>query len=160
MNDGIMQQSILITQCLQNDFTKLIGKFDPIPNLLHIGYEEARRILSEKVEDGPVTTVMDWAYHTAPEDLNIIHIRDWHNPDDLLQKDHLEQFGKHCIQNTEGAEFVFAKSILPTRKHHIVNASGLNDFVDTDLEELLSTYKNEPVKVGLMGVWTEAKITF
>ena len=88
MNDGIMQQSILITQCLQNDFTKLIGKFDPIPNLLHIGYEEERRILSEKVEDGPVTTVMDWAYHTAPEDLNIIHIRERHNPDDLIQKDH------------------------------------------------------------------------
>ena len=67
---------------------------------------------------------------------------------------------KHCIHNTEGAEFVFAKSILPNREHHIVNASGLNDFVDTNLEELLAPYKNEPVKVGIMGVWTEAKITF
>ena len=49
MNDGTMKQSILITQCLQNDFTKLIGKFDGIPNLLHVGFEEARRLLSEKV---------------------------------------------------------------------------------------------------------------
>ena len=155
-----MKESILITQCLQNDFTKLIGKFESIPNLLHIGYDEARRILSEKVEDGPVTTVMDWAYHTPRENLNIIHIRDWHNPDDPREKDHLDQFGKHCIHNTEGAEFVFAKSILPNREHHIVNASGLNDFVDTNLEELLAPYKNEPVKVGIMGVWTEAKITF
>jgi|JI9StandDraft_1071089.scaffolds.fasta_scaffold00269_36 protein-tyrosine phosphatase/nicotinamidase-related amidase len=160
MNDGTMKQSILITQCLQNDFTKLIGKFDGIPNLLHVGFEEARRLLSEKVEEGPVTTVMDWAYHTPAENLNIIHIRDWHNPDDPLQKDHLAQFGNHCIQNTEGAEFVFAKSILPGRSHHIVNASGLNDFVNTNLEELLSPYKSEPVKVGLMGVWTEAKVTF
>jgi nicotinamidase-related amidase len=103
---------------------------------------------------------MDWAYHTPAENLNIIHIRDWHNPDDPLQKDHLAQFGNHCIQNTEGAEFVFAKSILPGRAHHIVNASGLNDFVNTNLEELLSPYKSEPVKVGLMGVWTEAKVTF
>ena len=55
---------------------------------------------------------------------------------------------------------MFAKSILPNREHHIVNASGLNDFVDTNLEELLAPYKNEPVKVGIMGVWTEAKITF
>ena len=45
MNDGTMKESILITQCLQNDFTKLIGKFESIPNLLHIGYDEARRIL-------------------------------------------------------------------------------------------------------------------
>ena len=64
MNDVSMKQSILITQCLQNDFTKLIGKFDGIPNLLHVGFEEARRLLSEKVEEGPITTVMDWAYHT------------------------------------------------------------------------------------------------
>lgn len=155
-----MKPAILITQCLQNDFTKLIGKFDPFPNLLHIGYEEARRMLSEKVEEGPVTTVMDWAYHTPADKLTIVHIRDWHNPDDPMQKDHLQQFGQHCIQNTEGAEFVFAKSILPNRVHHIVNASGLNDFVDTNLEEILAAYKDEPVRVGIMGVWTEAKVTF
>ncbi|HMV41931.1 MAG TPA: isochorismatase family protein [Leptospiraceae bacterium] len=155
-----MKPALLITQCLQNDFTKLIGKFDPFPNLLHIGYDEARRMLSEKIEEGPVTTVMDWAYQTPSEKLTIIHIRDWHNPNDPLQKDHLQQFGAHCIQNTEGAEFVFAKSILPNRPHHIVNASGLNDFVDTNLEEILSSYKDEPIRVGIMGVWTEAKVTF
>ena len=56
MNDGTMKQSILITQCLQNDFTKLIGKFDGIPNLLHVlVLKEARGFSSEKSRKGPIT---------------------------------------------------------------------------------------------------------
>ena len=152
--------SILITQCLQNDFTKLIDKYDPIPNLLHIGYDEARRLLSEKVENGPVHTVIDWAYNTNQDELKIIHIRDWHDSNDEKQKDHLNQFGKHCIKNTEGADFVFAKNIKSDREHSIINASGLNDFIDTNLEEVLKEFENIEVRVGLIGVWTEAKITF
>lgn len=158
---GTMSQSILITQCLQNDFTKPIGKFDGLPNLLHVGYEEARRLLSEKVEEGPVNTVIEWAYKTEPEKLKIVHIRDWHDDSDQKQKDHLEQFGKHCLKNTEGADFVFAKQIHPDRPHFIVDASGLNDFQDTDLLEVLAPHEKEAkVKVGIMGVWTEAKVTF
>ena len=40
-------KSLLITQCLQNDFVKPIGKYDPLPNLLHIGYEESIRLIEE-----------------------------------------------------------------------------------------------------------------
>ena len=37
------QKSLLISQCLQNDFVKPLGKFASMPNQLHIGGEEARR---------------------------------------------------------------------------------------------------------------------
>ena len=87
--------AILITQCLQNDFVKLLGKFDPIPNELHVGYEESIRLLGEKIEEGPVNTLMEWAYENSSESLELIHIRDWHNPMEPSQKDHLAQFGYH-----------------------------------------------------------------
>ena len=49
---------ILFTQCLQNDFVAPIGKYDPLPNLLHVGYSEAKRLIGEKPDEGPVSTVM------------------------------------------------------------------------------------------------------
>lgn len=154
-------KSILITQCLQNDFVELIDKYDPIPNQLHVGYEEARRLLGEKAEEGPVNTLLEWAYDTSEDTLELVHIRDWHNPDDPAQKDHLEQFGAHCVQNTHGADFVFSRYRKAGRKESVVNASGLNDFYKTNLEEVLAPFVGLPVcKVGLVGVWTEAKVSF
>jgi protein-tyrosine phosphatase/nicotinamidase-related amidase len=155
------EPAILFTQCLQNDFTALLDKYDPLPNALHIGYAESNRLLGEMAEHGPVYSLIDWAYQTPRAALEIIHIRDWHNADALEQKDHLAQFGPHCLQNTKGAEFVFQPWIEndPSR-HHIVNASGLNDFVDTNLEEILRPFKGKKIKIGITGVWTEAKVTF
>lgn len=155
---GMDTPSILITQCLQNDFVQLIGRHDPLPNLLHVGYEEANRLLGERSEEGPIHTVIEWAYNQGPEKLVIIHIRDWHDAKDPEQADHLKQFGPHCIANTKGAEFVFGNSIREGRTHSIVNASGLNDFHKTNLSEILSFYKR--ARVGLMGVWTDAKIAY
>ena len=37
--------TVLITQCLQRDFVDPIGPHDPLPNLLHVGYSEATRLL-------------------------------------------------------------------------------------------------------------------
>ena len=43
--------TVLITQCLQRDFVDPIGPHDPLPNLLHVGYSEATRLLGpERVE--------------------------------------------------------------------------------------------------------------
>ncbi|TGL85161.1 isochorismatase family protein [Leptospira congkakensis] len=155
------ESSILFTQCLQNDFAALLDKYDPLPNSLHIGYQEANRLLGEMMEEGPVFSLLDWAYETDPNHLKLIHIRDWHDPNSKSQEDHLTQFGDHCLKNTKGAEFVFQKWIeeYPNRAD-VVNASGLNDFVDTNLESILVPYKGKSVKVGITGVWTEAKVTF
>lgn len=151
---------LLISQCLQNDFVKLLGKFEPLPNELHVGYEESIRLLGEKIEEGPLNTLMEWAYEAPPQSLKLIHIRDWHNPEDPKQRDHLQQFGAHCLRNTYGAEFVFQNKMKPGREHHIVDASGLNDFIDTELENLLSTFRSSIKRVGVCGVWTEAKVSY
>jgi protein-tyrosine phosphatase/nicotinamidase-related amidase len=159
-----MKQSILITQCLQNDFVEPIQKYDPIPNLLHVGYSESRRLMGENPSEGAVIAFMEWALKQPKDSLEIIHIRDWHNSEDLNQKEHLAQFGLHCIENTHGANFVY-QALLDSDKnvnHKIVNASGLNDFYKTNLQEILKPYENtsHEIRVGLIGVWTEAKISF
>ena len=154
-----MNKAILITQCLQNDFVKPIGKYDPLPNLNHVGYEESVRLMGLNPKEGPVTNTMKWAYSQAVEDLEIIHIREWHDPDDEIQKDHLRLYGEHCVMLTEGSRFAFHLDSYP-RPATIVESLRLNDFLDTELLDILEPYKNEKVKVGLMGVFTEAKITF
>lgn len=50
--------SILITDCLQNDFVAPIGRFDTLPNALHVGHEESRRLLGPVVSEGPVARLM------------------------------------------------------------------------------------------------------
>lgn len=156
-----MEKAILITQCLQNDFVRPIEKYDELPNSLHVGYSEALRLLGEMTERGPVQSVMEWAYALPDAALEIIHIRDWHDPADPEQAAHLTMFGPHCLKNTPGAEFVFEGGRRPGRLERLVNATGLNDFQGTDLETHLRPYAGtDRVKVGLMGVWTEAKVYF
>lgn len=152
--------SILITQCLQNDFVRLLDKYDPLPNYLHIGYDEANRLLGERVEEGPVSQIMRWAYAQSASELKIIHIRDWHDEADADQASHLAQFGKHCLRQSEGADFVFTRQINSSREHAVVNASGLNDFYRTDLAGHLTACGERKIRIGLIGVWTEAKITY
>jgi nicotinamidase-related amidase len=156
--------SILITQCLQNDFVRLLDKYDPLPNYLHIGYDEANRLLGERAEEGPVAQIIRWAYEQSEAALKIIHIRDWHSAEDKDQQSHLEQFGRHCLANSEGADFVFTRQLpaaASRRSDIVVNASGLNDFYKTDLaDHLTEAEKSAGLRIGLIGVWTEAKITY
>ncbi len=155
-----MTKSILITQCLQNDFVKPIKRHDPLPNLLHVGFEEARRLMGEDPNKGPIALMMNWAYQQPSDKLSIIHIRDWHDIDDVFQTQHLHQFGDHCLIDSKGSDFAFSIS-NPDRDVKIVNSRNLNDFIDTDLEEYFNSLKlKNKIKVGLIGVWTEAKVYF
>src|SRR3974390_1883355 len=54
--------TILITQCLQRDFVDPIGPHDPLPNLLHVGYGEAARLLGPE----PSAEAMGPPVHRAP----------------------------------------------------------------------------------------------
>ncbi|HEY1038394.1 MAG TPA: dual specificity protein phosphatase family protein [Bacteroidia bacterium] len=154
-----MSKAILITQCLQNDFVQPIGLHDKLPNALHIGYDEAKRLMGEHPREGILMQLMQWAYGQSEEELKLINIRDWHDASDPAQKMHLEQFGLHCLKDTEGAKFVFEEVRKP-EKDVIINASGLNDFVDTNLAQELDKYKGQRIRVGIIGVWTEAKVTY
>lgn len=155
-----MPQALLLTECLQNDFVKPISRHERLPNLLHIGHEEARRLMGDNPAEGPVARIMDWAYHQPDELLKLIHIRDWHDSLDIAQMDHLMHFGLHCEKESEGAAFAFPIPQDHGKEVAIVNTPTLNDFQDTPLSEILAPYQGHKLRVGLVGVWTEAKITY
>jgi hypothetical protein len=148
-------KNLLISQCLQVDFVQSLAQGEPLPNPLHIGREESKRLLGIDPSDGALTKFMRWA--AATPDLTRIHIRDWHDVDAVDQQAHLRQFGLHCIANTPGADFVFE----PAPDDLLVNSTTLNDFEKTSLAPILNgIIANEPCRIGLIGVWTEAKILF
>ena len=149
--------SILITQCLQKDFIAPIGNGEALPNLLHIGHDESQRLLGLNGE-GPIGQIINWGQGQPADKIEFIHIRDWHNDADENQRSHLDQFGPHCLANTEGAEFIF--TYTPGKNTHIISSTTLNDFDDTQLSGILSRYKGQPIRIGIVGVWTEAKVLF
>lgn len=150
--------ALLITQCLQNDFVQPIGRYDPVPNKLHVGHSEARRLLGEDPAHGPVARLMRWAHEMPATALQLVHIRDWHDADDPAQQAHFATFGQHCVRGSEGARFAFVDS-HPERAA-IVDSIALNDFAGTDLAATLAPFAGQPVRVGVVGVWTEAKVSF
>lgn len=154
-----MNHAVLLSQCLQNDFVKPLEPHDPLPNALHIGYNEARRLMGTSRLDGPLGRFMRWAHEQAGEALSVIHIRDFHDPSDPRQQSHLLQFGEHCIAGSKGADFVFD---WRPELASVINATTLNDFDDTQLQRLLDPLvaSGKPLKIGIVGVWTEAKVTF
>lgn len=155
-----MATSLLITQCLQNDFVKPIDRFDPIPNQLHVGHAEALRLLGSVPAEGPVERMMQWAYGQSDELVRVIHIRDWHDPSQPDQASHLAQFGQHCVRDSEGAAFAFGEPDRHEKDIALVDSITLNDFEGTTLASLLGPYAGAPRRVGLVGVWTEAKVLF
>jgi protein-tyrosine phosphatase/nicotinamidase-related amidase len=157
--------TVLITQCLQRDFVDPIGRHDPLPNELHVGHTEAVRLLGEDPSVGPLAQLMDWARLVPPESIEIVHIRDWHDADDPAQRDHLSTFGMHCVQGTRGAGLVLDLDQLVVERpnQHVVDSLTLNDFEGTNLERLLTQWvvrSDGELRVGVIGVWTEAKVSF
>jgi len=152
--------SLLLTQCLQNDFAKPIGRFEAIPNRLHVGFSEAMRLMGEDPAHGPIARTMRWAYAQPDEALRLVHIRDWHDPDDPTMRDHLERFGEHCICHTEGAVFAFEVDADTAKDVAVIDSLTLNDFQGTTLAEVLAPYAGRPLRIGIVGVWTEAKVSF
>ncbi|MGP8161641.1 MAG: phosphotransferase [Candidatus Dormibacteria bacterium] len=158
--------TILITQCLQRDFVDPIGPQDPLPNLLHVGHAEATRLLGPDPSAGPVAQLIEWAHQLPEDEIDIVHIRDWHDPDDPAQRDHLQQFGQHCIQGSPGARLVLGMTerAATARNEHVVNSLTLSDLEGTDLadhlERIRLAHGSSPLRVGVVGVWTEAKVSF
>ncbi len=159
-----MALSILITQCLQRDFVDPVRRHDTLPNLLHVGSAEAERLLGPEPAVGPVAQVMAWAREQPADELRVFHIRDWHDPADERQQDHLERFGGHCIVGTRGSEFVLGlvdeKRLAPNEQ--VLDSLSLNDFEGTDLDDRLRALRDEhgEIRVAVIGVWTEAKVSF
>jgi protein-tyrosine phosphatase/nicotinamidase-related amidase len=157
-----MPRSVLITQCLQNDFVAPLMAHDPLPNRLHVGAEEARRLLGVEPARGPLAQCMAWA--RAQSDVSILHIRDWHDAADPAQQAHLERFGLHCLQGTPGAQLVLGLEEGIRGDEQLINCQILNDFEGTDLGSQLDALRAQSedgaLRVAVIGVWTEAKVTF
>jgi nicotinamidase-related amidase len=165
-----MTQALLITECLQEDFVKPLARHEPLPNLLHVGYEEAQRLMGEDPATGAVPRTIAWAYSQPAEALFVVHVRDWHDPGDPVQAAHHDQFGRHCVAGSPGARFVFGDPPPDRGGVEIVDALTLNDFVgpktgsdpvsSSRLSDVLAPFAGRATRVGLMGVWTEAKLSF
>jgi len=158
--------TVLITQCLQRDFVDPIGLHDPLPNLLHVGYSEAARLLGPEPAAGPMAQLIGWARGLPPDAIDLIHIRDWHDPGDPAQREHLERFGAHCIKGSSGARLVLGmdERAMAAANERIVDSLTLNDLEGTDLgpelERIRHAHGGQPLRVGVVGVWTEAKVSF
>ncbi len=158
--------TVLITQCLQRDFVAPIGPHDPLPNLLHVGYREATRLLGPEPSAGPLAQLIDWVRSLPPDALDLIHIRDWHDANDPAQREHLERFGAHCLRGSSGARLILGmdERAMAAANERIVDSLTLNDFEGTDLlrqiERIRHAHGDEPLRVGVVGVWTEAKVSF
>ncbi len=158
-------KTVLITECLQRDFVDPIGPYDPLPNQLHVGHSEALRLLGEDPSVGPLAQLMDWAQALPPGEIEIVHVRDWHDPTDPAQRDHLETFGAHCLRGTPGARLVLGidDTAEDRSNQHVVDSLTLNDFEGTGLLPLLAGWSERSggdLRVGVVGVWTEAKVSF
>lgn len=143
-------RSVLLTQCLQRDFVEPLRPGDPLPNKLHVGADEARRLLGDDPAHSPLAQLLGWA--ADDPDLELVHVRDWHDPADPRQATHLATFGPHCLRDTPGARLVVEA------RGHLVDATGLNDVEETTLAPLLRSFG--PIRVGVIGVWTDAKVSF
>lgn len=158
--------TLLITQCLQRDFVDPIGPHDPLPNLLHVGYREATRLLGPEPSAGPLAQLIDWARSLPPDAIDLIHIRDWHDANDPAQREHLERFGAHCLRGSSGARLILGmdERAMAAANERIVDSLTLNDFEGTDLLRQIARIRrahgDEPLRVGVVGVWTEAKVSF
>lgn len=171
-----MSHSILITQCLQNDFVAPLNAHEPLPNLLHVGWRESTRLLGEEPSMGPLANFMNWVARQGDHErlassrlgsgqrakshgLALIHIKDSHDAHDARQRGHLEMFGAHCVEGTIGAELILG--LDENAAAHVVRCTDLNDFIDSELEQVIAALSDgDDVRVGVIGVWTEAKVSF
>jgi nicotinamidase-related amidase/aminoglycoside phosphotransferase (APT) family kinase protein len=154
---------LLFTECLQNDFVAPVASGRPLPNALHIGRAESRRLLGdpdgEWTAEGPLARFLGAWRESAGSAHHSIHVRDWHDPADAATRGHLAHFGAHCLRGTEGARFV--APLEPIAETGIVVDSAIvSDFVGTDLEARLRPLVDGDVRAGIIGVWTDFKVQY
>ncbi|HLA77231.1 MAG TPA: phosphotransferase [Vicinamibacteria bacterium] len=158
---------LLLSECLQNEFVAPLPPGAPLPNALHIGRAESRRLLGDPLSDwkaeGPLARFLAaWSAGAGPDHASI-HIRDWHDATDRATRSHLDHFGAHCLQGSEGARFVAPlEAAVGSDQTSTVDAAILSDFVGTDLEVTVKRFvgDQEEVRVGLIGVWTDVKVRY
>lgn len=85
--------------------------------------------------------------------LRTVHIRDWH--DELRDAAHLQRFGVHCVEGSEGAQLLWPPLLHCCQR--TVDAHSLNDINDTDLLMALKDLNVNNDRVAVVGCWTDLK---
>jgi len=157
-------RSLLFSECLQNDFVAPLPPGAPLPNTLHIGRAESRRLLGDPESDwegeGPLARFLTAWARSRPSSHAAIHIRDWHDPEDPATRTHLDHFGRHCVRGSDGARFVAPLERMLGPDARVVDSAILSDFVGTDLEATLAPLVAGGARAGLIGVWTDVKVHY
>jgi nicotinamidase-related amidase len=155
---------LLFTECLQNDFVAPLPADAPLPNELHIGRSESRRLLGDPEgnwkEEGPLARFLRAFRAGAGRGHSGIHVRDWHDPGDPATRAHLDHFGPHCLRGTVGAQFVDPLVPLVEAGGTLVDSAVLSDFVGTTLDGALRPLLGPEVRAGIIGVWTDFKVQY
>ena len=154
-----LPSAILFTQGCTGDFIQLVGPRQQIANQVHIGRLESARLMGESGQMIPFLK----AAHTATDpNMLIINILDRHVVG--VHDRHLEVFGLHGIPGTAGANLVEPIGELASVRPNTLSVAGgdLSDFcgsdVEKELKDLLQGRTLQGVKVGVIGVWTDAKV--
>ena len=84
------------------------------------------------------------------ENVRLVHIRDWHDPNDPRQRPELDFFGDHCLIGSWGARFIDAIEAYSRdrRRAAVVDAGGINDLHDTPILGMVDTLARQAVLAG------------
>lgn len=155
---------LLFSECLQNDFVAPMAPGAPLPNELHVGRAESRRLLGDPEgpwqAEGPLARFAQAFQAGARPEHVSVHIRDWHDPEDPATRAHLEHFGSHCVRGTAGAAFVAPLAPLTSAPAIVVDSAVLSDFAGTALEQTLRPLVASGARAGIVGVWTDFKVQY
>lgn len=147
---------------------------DELEHIVHIDPRQSERLwedadLGNFIKDLLETGKIVNNNKDAKEKFYLIHIRDWHDPTDALQKKELKHFGDHCIKGTHGAKFIKPLDVYIQNKDYysfntVINTNSLSSFSETNLEKVLEHImaveksSRSEVKIGILGVVTDIKI--
>src|SRR5262249_10304309 len=115
---------------------------------------------------GPMAQLIDWARSPGTDAIDPIHIRDWHDPRGPAPREHPQRVGAHCLPGSGGGPLILGvgERGIAAANRHIVDSLTLNDLEGTDLARQLDrihhAHGDQPLHVGVVGVWTEAKVSF
>jgi hypothetical protein len=151
-------RAILFVQCAQGDFMAPDVKK---PSDVYIGREEALRLVGPQ---GKLVEFLRTAHKVAERsDLLIVYVNDIHNADE--DQKHLEQFGYHALAGTRGAEIIFPLNEMVEENANVMVIKGapLDDIaagtLTSELGWNLGSGCFDQIRIGVIGCWTDAKVS-
>ena len=138
---------------------------------VHIDIQQSERLWNDERLTNFIVDLMKKgaeANENESEDVyHFIHLRDWHDPTDIAQREELCNFGYHCIKGSHGAKFINPLAEYIGNYYtfnQIINSNSLSSFSDTNLKSILDTIidnynsSTEDARIGVFGVITNVKL--